>query len=64
MTFPIISIDRIQRDATAAAHVYTCVNMACPYPFFTDAANVFKEAFLKERKAIWDAHLAIRSSQS
>lgn len=46
----IISISRIQREALAAAQQYSCVNAACPYPFGTDAAHMFKAFFNQARE--------------
>jgi len=47
---PIISIERIQREAAAAARIYSDINDACPYPFGTAAANAFKQAFAKAKE--------------
>jgi len=52
MPYPIISIDQIKREATAAAVKYSDVNDACPYPFATEAGQVFKSAFKEAREAI------------
>lgn len=48
----VISIARIQREATAAAKRYTNINDACPYDFASDAGKAFKAAFIEERKQI------------
>lgn len=45
MTHPIISIERIKKQAKEAAQKYANVNDACPYPFQSEAGRVFKEAF-------------------
>jgi hypothetical protein len=63
MSGPIVSIERLQREAKAAAQTQTCRHTACPYPSFSEAAHVFMEAFLLERKAIEDAHWAARTGQ-
>jgi len=55
---PVVSIAHIQREAATAAQTYTCINAACPYPFHSDAAHVFKEAFFAERKVIEAARQA------
>ncbi len=52
MPHPIISIDRIQREAKAAAVTYSDINDACPYPFGSDAAHAFSSAFKDARDAI------------
>lgn len=49
MTHAIYSIDKIEREAQAAALIYATPNEACPYPFGTTAAHVFKQAFLAKR---------------
>lgn len=46
MSEPIVSIEKIEREAQAAALIYSDVNAACPYPFGTAAATEFKRAFL------------------
>lgn len=57
MNEPIVSIEKIQREAQAAALIYKNVNDACPYPFGTQAATEFKRAFLAARSpaADWSA---------
>lgn len=42
----------ISHEARAAAKKFTDVNEACPYPFHTDAAKVFRQAFNAEAAAI------------
>lgn len=49
MSEPIISIERVQREAQAAAQRFSDVNAACPYPFTTEAGRVFKQAFVAAR---------------
>lgn len=44
-----MSIALIQEQAFKAAHQYTNVNDACPYPFGTEAGQVFKEHFVWAR---------------
>lgn len=51
MSEPIISLDRIAREAIAAAKQYDDVNAACPYPFGSDAGHAFKAAFVTARMA-------------
>ena len=46
----IIPIERIEREAIAAAKHYSDINDACPYPFHSDAAHQFKAFFEKARK--------------
>lgn len=47
-----LDVAAIQQQATKAASTYTCINAACPYPFFTEAGHIFKSAFLQERDRI------------
>lgn len=46
---PIVSIEAIDKLAKQAATRYTNVNEACPYPFGTQAANVFCKKFNEYR---------------
>lgn len=41
----VIPIDRIEREARAAAQQYSDVNAACPYPFGSDAGHAFAQYF-------------------
>ena len=52
MNEPIVSIDLIHQQARQAALKYSCINAACPYPFGTEAAIVFKRAFEAARAEI------------
>jgi len=49
---PINTRARIQAQARQAALKYADVNQACPYPFHTVAADVFKAAFSIARARI------------
>ena len=49
VTTQIHSINRIEAEAKAAALRYNDINDACPYPFGTTAAFVFKNAFNEAR---------------
>lgn len=49
MIEPIISRDRIEREARAAAKTYDNVNDSCPYPFATEAGQLFKAEFNRAR---------------
>ena len=42
----------IKAEAERAAQVYSDVNDACPYPFFSDAGHAFKAAFCAARAAL------------
>jgi len=46
---PIVSIERIKREAEHSAALYSDVNAACPYPFFSGAGRLFKQFFLQAR---------------
>lgn len=52
MPDPIISRERLERDARAAAKTYSDINDACPYPFGTDAARIFADEFKRARAVI------------
>lgn len=52
MPHEIISLDRIEREAKAAAKKYSNINDACPHPFQSAAGKAFKKAFLTAREAI------------
>lgn len=52
MTEPIVSRARIEEKARAAAKTYDDVNDACPYPFATDAGQLFKAEFLRARAVL------------
>lgn len=54
MTEPVVSIDTIKRQAKDAAHKFANVNDACPYPFHTQAGQLFKATFLAARTAVLD----------
>lgn len=41
----VIPLERIEREARAAALKYSNVNAACPYPFFSDAGHAFQQYF-------------------
>lgn len=47
MSEPVISVERIKRQAIDASLRYTEVNAACPYPFGTEAARVFTAEFTR-----------------
>ena len=51
MTEPVISLERIEREARAAEATYQDINDACPYPFYSEAGRVFKKAFVAARVA-------------
>lgn len=41
----VIPLERIEREARAAALQYSNVNDACPYPFGSDAGHAFSQYF-------------------
>ena len=45
----LVSMERIEREATAAAARYSDVNDACPYRFGSDAAHAFCAVFNQAR---------------
>lgn len=52
MATQIISRERAEREARAAAKTYDNVNDACPYPFHDDAGRIFAEEFKRARAII------------
>lgn len=56
MTEPIVSRASVEAKARAAAKTYDNVNDACPYPFATQAGQLFSAEFKRERAAM-DAKL-------
>ncbi|MFN7725179.1 MAG: hypothetical protein ACK5QH_08930 [Rubrivivax sp.] len=46
------TLERIAREARAAAHQYRDINDACPYPFGTRLAEAFKREFDAQKEAI------------
>jgi len=52
MPEPIVSLEKIEAQAKAAAQIYDHIDLACPYSFYTAAGRAFKAAFQKERMAI------------
>ncbi len=51
-----VDVAGIKRQAVLAAATYTCINAACPWPFYSEEGHVFKAAFLQERTRIEAAH--------
>lgn len=45
----ILSPDQVKREAREAALIYSDINSACPYPFFSQAGQLFREEFLTAR---------------
>lgn len=52
MPFPIVSLERIEREAKAAAARGVSLNEACPYPFTDPAGDAFRDAFNQHRAAL------------
>ena len=52
MTFPIVSRERIEREAKAAAERGDTLNAACPYPFTDPAGEAFRDIFNHHRTAL------------
>lgn len=48
----IIAKEKIQTQAIAAAAKYVDLNHACPYPFDTEAAVIFEQAFKAEKQRL------------
>lgn len=45
----VISIDKIKREAQAAVALFDDVNDACPYPFSSEAGQIYREEFIWQR---------------
>ncbi|MDF3821967.1 hypothetical protein P3G55_18830 [Leptospira sp. 96542] len=45
----VIPIARIEREARQAAHQFDSLELACPYPFNSDAGHAFASYFHGER---------------
>jgi len=52
MDHEITRLDRIKAEARQAATRYSDINLACPYPWGTGAANEFKREFEAARAVI------------
>jgi hypothetical protein len=52
MSFPIVSLARIEREAIEAAEKGRSLNFACPYPFGDPAGEAFKRVFTDHRAAL------------
>jgi hypothetical protein len=63
MSEPIVSIDYILAEAQKAAQVYSDVNAACPYPFYTGAGKAFKKEFTRVRLAMFMAENAANAQR-
>jgi hypothetical protein len=44
--------ERVEQEARAAAQRFASLNDACPYPFGTEAARIFSDAFAAARAAL------------
>lgn len=52
MDFPIVSLDKIEREAKAAAEAGHSLNFACSYPFDERSGQHFKKVFNDHRAAL------------
>lgn len=59
MDFPIVSLERVEREAKAAAESGDTLNASCPYPFADPAGAHFRDAFNKHSAALNAAHDAL-----
>jgi hypothetical protein len=48
----VIPIERLEREAADAALRFSNVNDACPYPWHSDAAHLFKAFFVQARQQL------------
>ncbi|MET3476988.1 hypothetical protein [Variovorax atrisoli] len=54
MDFPIVSLDKIEREAKEAAEAGHSLNFACSYPFDERSGQHFKKVFNDHRAALLD----------
>jgi hypothetical protein len=52
MPFPIVSRERIEREAKAAVERGDTLNASCPYPFADPAGAAFRDIFNQHRAAL------------
>lgn len=52
MDFPIVSLDKIEREAKEAAEAGHSLNFACRYPFDEGSGQHFKRVFNEHRAAL------------
>ncbi|MBB3641142.1 hypothetical protein [Variovorax atrisoli] len=52
MDFPIVSLDKIEREAKEAAEAGHSLNFACSYPFDERSGQHFKKVFNDHRAAL------------
>jgi hypothetical protein len=52
MPFPIVLLERIEREAKAAAARGDSLNEACPYSFYDPAGETYREIFNQHRAAL------------
>lgn len=52
MPHTIVPLEKIEREARAAARAFVDVNSACPYSFYSPQGQAFKKAFTAERTAM------------
>lgn len=52
MDFPIVSLERVEQEAKAAAERGDTLNASCPYPFDDPAGAHFRDVFNKHRASL------------
>ena len=52
MVHHIVSLEKIESEARAAARAFVDINSACPYSFYSPQGQAFKKAFTAERTAM------------
>ncbi|MDF3821991.1 hypothetical protein P3G55_18950 [Leptospira sp. 96542] len=60
----VIPIARIEREARQAAHQFASLELACPYPFNSDAGHAFASYFHGERLRMQQARAEVSGSAS
>ncbi|CAA2108237.1 hypothetical protein [Variovorax paradoxus] len=64
MDFPIVSLDKIEREAKEAAEAGHSLNFACSYPFDERSGQHFKKVFNDRRAALLDRSLQQQSEST
>lgn len=63
MDFPIVSLERVEREAKAGVELGDTLNASCPYPFADPAGAHFRDVFNKHSAAL-DAPSNVRAPRA
>ena len=64
MDFPIVSLDKIEREAKEAAEAGHSLNFACRYPFDERSGQHFKRVFNEHRAALRTRTVELQSEDA